>query len=100
MPVIGIVLIADHLVQRFAELDAGARKETRKISEARDSILGGGGVAGVQNHAGRQRCCAVFPMPLHRAVLATPNDHVRDVLSVGNVARGEQANLGERIETG
>src|SRR5690242_16021205 len=92
------MLVADHFVQSFAKLNARSCEETGEVSQASDSVFSSRSVAGVENHAGGQRCGAIFPVPLHRAVLTAPNDHVRYVLSVRNIAWSEKPNFGQGIE--
>ena len=57
-------------------------------------------VADVQNHSGRDRSRCILPIALLRAVLAGAHDHVGDVLGIGDIARSEETNFGERIESG
>ena len=52
----------------------------------------------MQNHAGRDGNGRILPVAFLRAVLAGADDHVGDVLRVGHIATGEQADFGKRIE--
>ena len=90
----------EHLLQCFPEIRARSREDVRQIRETCDSTFERRLVADVQNHSGSDRSGSILPITLLRAVLAGADDHVGDVLGVGDVARSEEPNLGQRIESG
>ena len=91
-------VIEEFPFEGFAEAASWTRERVRQIGQTRDAALGGGCIAGVQNHASRDGNGRVLPVALLRTVLTGAHDHVRDVLCVGNVAIGVQTDFGKGIE--
>ena len=95
-----VVRIVEQFVQRVVKTLTGASEDLREIRQARLPALSFGGVADMKDHAGCDGGGGVLPVALLRAVLASANNHVSDVLRIRNIAGGADPEFGERIETG
>src|ERR1035441_10538395 len=95
-----IVLEVQQLVERLAKAGTGSREYVRQIGEAGNAAFERRFVADVQNHSRRNGRGGILPVALLRAVLASANDHVRDILGVAYIARREDPHLAQRIESG
>jgi hypothetical protein len=76
-----------YLIEGLSKVNTGTREISGQVCEASDSVFTRGTVADMENHSVRKTRGRVFPVALHRAVLATPNNHVCNVLRVGNITR-------------
>src|SRR3954452_2869585 len=54
----------------------------------------------MKDHPSGDRRGSILPIAFLRAVFASSNNHVGNVLSIGHVARCEQANFSEWVESG
>src|SRR5690348_13877317 len=97
---IWIMWMAEHLVESVPKINARPSEVAGQISQASCSIFRCGGIAYMENHAGCKRHGTILPVAFHRTVFAAPNDHVRNVLCIRNVARRKQPNFREGIESG
>src|SRR5471032_2411783 len=95
-----IVLEVQQLVERLAKTGTGPREYVRQICEAGNAAFERRFVADVQNHSRRNGRGGILPVALLGAVLASADDHVRDILGVAHIARREDPNLAQRIESG
>ena len=75
------------------------REGAREIGETGSLALTCGGVARMQHHAGSEGSGGVLPVPFLGTVFAGADDHVGHVLGVGHIPLGEDADLGQRVET-
>src|SRR5476649_274589 len=95
-----IVLKVQKLVERLAKTGTGPRENVRQVGEAGNAAFERRFVADVQNHSRRDGRSGILPVALLRAVLASADDHVRDILGVAHIARREDPHLAQRIESG
>src|ERR1019366_5974101 len=95
-----VVLEVQQLVERLAKAGTGSREYVRQIGEAGNAAFERRFVADVQNHSRRNGRRGILPVALLRAVLASADDHVRDILGVAHIARREDPHLAQRIESG
>ena len=93
-------MVGEKLGEGFAEGEAGSRKDAGEQAEGSLSPFESGGVAHMQDHPRRDRGSSVLPVAFLRTVFPGADEHVRNVLCVGNIAIGEQANFRQRIESG
>src|SRR5471030_2649344 len=95
-----IVLEVQQLVERLAKAGTGSREYVREIGETGNAAFERRFVADVQNHSRRNGRGGILPVALLRAVLASADDHVGDILGVAHIARREDPHLAQRIESG
>src|SRR5467141_701943 len=100
MSVVLVVRVGEKLGEGFAEIEAGSRKDAGQEAEGSLPPIESRGIAYMQNHPRRDRRGCILPVALLRTVLPGADEHVRDVLRVGNIAVCEKANLGQWIESG
>ena len=72
----------EQVVKGLAEAGPRPREHVGQIAQTGDSFGCRGGIANMQDHAGRDRRCGVLPVTFLRRILAGAHDHVGDVLCV------------------
>ena len=93
-------VIGEKLGEGFAEGEAGSGKDASEQAERSLPTFESGGVAHMQDHPRSDGRGGVLPVAFLRAVFPGADEHVRNVLRVGNIAISEEANFRQRIESG
>ena len=99
MCVVFVVRVGEKLGESFAEGEAGSRKDAGEQAERSLPTFESGGIAHMQDHPRRDGRGGVLPVAFLRAVFPGADEHVRNVLGVGNIAIGEEANFRQRIKS-
>src|SRR6185312_12045666 len=84
-----IVLSIEQFSKGIPEVRARSCKHMGKVGETCDTPLASCRIADMQNHACRDGSCGILPIALLRAIFASSDDHVRDILCIGNISRGK-----------
>src|SRR5882762_7608166 len=89
MSVVFVVRVGEKLREGFAEVESGSREDAGEKAERGLPAFKGGGVAHMEDHSGCDGRGSVLPVAFLWAVLPGADEHVRNVLRVGNIAVGE-----------
>jgi len=100
MCVVFVVCVGEKLGEGFAEGEAGSRKYAGKQAERCLPTFESSGVAHMQDHPRGDGRGGVLPVAFLRTVFPGADEHVRNVLRVGNIAIGEETNFRQRIKSG
>src|SRR6516164_7186233 len=86
---IAVMWVVQQFFERFAKGDAWPGKYGREFRQGGGTPTLRIGVADVQNHSSGHSHGRFLPVPFLGTVFTRPNDHLRDILRIGNVAVGE-----------
>src|SRR5580704_12831483 len=89
MSILFVVSVGEKLGQGFAEVESGSREDAGEKAERGLPAFKGGCIAHMEDHSGSDGRRSVLPIAFLWAVLARADEHVRNVLRVGNIAVGE-----------
>ena len=84
-----VVWVVEKFGEGFAEGEAGSRKNTSEQAEGSLPPFESRGIAHMQDHPRRDGRGRVLPVAFLRTIFAGTNEHVRNVLRIGNIAIGE-----------
>src|SRR5260370_28225717 len=96
--VLGIVREILQLGKRFFETHVGVGEDAGKVGKTCGFSRLRGSIANMQHHARTDRNCRVLPVAFLRALLAGSDYHVGNVLGIGYIPLGEDADFGQRVE--